>query len=141
MNDPGGETYPARRSLARAQEFAAGVLAAAGASRGDDDPAQPFVIFRWTQPTEAGQLTLFETRCVKNVAEGWRRADTDWLQTAIQIAEAWTLEKKGWEMPHRDIAARLKEKTRGRVLRADTGVPEAKETDAPARKEFLERTR
>jgi hypothetical protein len=64
------------------------------------------------------------------------------LVAMIPTDEAWAFGAgKEWLMPYPQLWARLKERTRGRVLRADTGVPAASAVETSARKEFQARVR
>ena len=51
------------------------------------------------------------------------RAD---LVAMIPVNEAWAKGKKGWEHPGKDLYQALLAQTRGRIIRADTGVQETK---------------
>ena len=63
--------------------------------------------------------------------KGLELMTSDELVALIPVDEKMAREKKHWDMPFGSLFKRLKEKTRGRVLRADKGVKELKAAKKP----------
>jgi glyoxylase-like metal-dependent hydrolase (beta-lactamase superfamily II) len=56
-------------------------------------------------------------------AQGLERMESPDLVAMIPVHETFARESKGWDMPFGPLLDRLEEKTAGRVLRADSGLP------------------
>jgi hypothetical protein len=63
------------------------------------------------------------------------------LAAMIPTDEAWAKRTFGWEMPFKPLATRLKEQTRGRVIRADSGLPATASLAASVRTGFKKKAR
>jgi hypothetical protein len=57
-------------------------------------------------------------------AKGLELMESPDLVAMIPVDEAMAREVKGWDMPFGELLKRLQEKTSGRILRADTGLPQ-----------------
>ena len=57
-------------------------------------------------------------------AKGLELMESPDLVAMIPVDEVMAREVKGWDMPFGELFKRLQEKTSGRILRADTGLPE-----------------
>jgi hypothetical protein len=61
------------------------------------------------------------------------------LVAMIPVSEAFARDVQGWEMPYAPLLRNLTRRTKGRILRADRGLPAPSQVDAQARKAFFAR--
>jgi hypothetical protein len=72
-------------------------------------------------------------------AKGLELMESPELVAMIPVDEEMARKVKGWDMPFGELLKRLQEKASGRVLRADTGLPEKpQQVSAAAWQEFLD---